>query len=117
MASDLQVVATWGDSGGLSPFFPVRDCWALRRGQLHEVEPSRHEIDCQHFLDRPPLISLCSPLNVRGKTLSLLHVSASTTLTEAQLRELRTLLITVSESIKLALSNLKLQEALRECSR
>ena len=54
---------------------------------------------------------------MRGKTLGLLHVSASTTLTEAQLRELQTLLITVSESIKLALSNLKLQEALRECSR
>jgi PAS domain-containing protein len=113
-ATDLRVVAVWGNSDSLSPFFSLRDCWGLRRGELHEVAPSQAEMDCRHFLDHPPPTYLCAPLNVRGATLGLLHVNASAALTEAQLQELRTLTIAVSESIKLALSNLKLQEALRD---
>lgn len=86
----------------------------MRRGELHEVGPARDELDCRHFVDRPPPNYLGMPLNVRGEMLGLLHVGASEVLTETQFRELRTLAIVVSESIKLALSNLKLQETLRE---
>ena len=112
--SDLRQVAAWGDSDGLAPMFAASDCWALRRGELHEVGPDRDELDCRHFVGRPPLNYLGIPLNVRGETLGLLHVGTGEVLTEAQFQELRTLVITVSESIKLALSNLKLQEALRK---
>ena len=64
-------------------------------------------------LRRAPRIrsdSLCIPLTVRGATLGLLYLSTRDALTEVQFRELRTLAITVTESITLALSNLKLQE-------
>jgi hypothetical protein len=111
--SELRRVAVWGDPDRLSPFFSLRDCWGLRRGALHEVEPSRNEMDCRHFPHDPPSTYLCAPLNVRGATLGLLHVSASAALTEAQFQELRTLAIAVSESIKLTLSNLRLREALQ----
>ncbi|WP_295439117.1 PAS domain-containing protein [uncultured Thiodictyon sp.] len=113
----LRRVAAWGSPEGLPPSFPLHDCWALRRGQLHEVEPAHADIDCRHFPDRPPPTYLCIPLNVRGATLGLLHVSADEALNEAQLRELRILAITVSESIKLALSNIKSQETLRDWQR
>ena len=112
--SDLRIVAAWGQPDSLSPVFSAHDCWALRRGELHEVGPARDELDCRHFVDRPLPNYLGMPLNVRGETLGLLHVGASEVLTETQFRELRTLVIAVSESIKLALSNLKLQETLRE---
>jgi PAS domain S-box-containing protein len=108
--AELHRVAAWGDPNGLSAAFSLHHCWGLRRGQSHEVGPLRADIDCQHFPEGPPPTSLCIPLTVRGATLGLLHVSTRETLTEAQFRELRTLAITVSESIKLALSNLKLQE-------
>jgi hypothetical protein len=112
--SDLHMVATWGDSASLAPIFSPHECWALRRGELHEVGPTRDELDCRHFVGRPLPNYLGMPLNVRGEALGLLHVGADTVLTEAQFHELRTLVIAVSESIKLALSNLKLQEVLRE---
>lgn len=112
--SDLRIVADWGQPDSLSPIFSAHDCWALRRGELHEVGPARDELDCRHFVDRPPPNYLGMPLNVRGEMLGLLHVGASEVLTETQFRELRTLATAVSESIKLALSNLKLQETLRE---
>ena len=112
--TELHRVAAWGRPDGLSPTFSLHECWALRRGQPHEVDPAHADIDCQHFPDRPPPTYLCLPLNVRGATLGLLHVSADEALTELPFRELRTLAMTVSESIKLALSNIKTQETLRD---
>ena len=112
--ADLRRVAAWGRPDGLPPTFLLHDCWALRRGQPHEVQPAQADIDCRHFSDRPPPTYLCIPLNVRGTTLGLLHISADEALTPARFQELRILTITVSESIKLALSNIKSQETLRD---
>ena len=57
---------------------------------------------------------MCVPLNVLGVALGLLHIGTDAALTDRQSQELSTLAVTVSESIKLALSNIRLQEALRE---
>lgn len=113
-APELRVVATWGDANHLPATFPPGHCWALRRGEIHKVTPSAQSAQCWHFSRPPRSAYFCVPLTVRGETHGLLHVSADETQTEAQLKELSTLVITVSESIKLALSNIKLQEALRE---
>ncbi|WP_295400193.1 PAS domain-containing protein [uncultured Thiocystis sp.] len=112
----LRRVAAWGHPDSLPPAFALNDCWALRRGQPHAVTPDNDEIACRHFPAEPPLASLCIPLNVRGATLGLLHLSASEALTPARLQDLRRLAATVSESIKLALSNLRLQESLQHPS-
>jgi len=111
--TELHRVAAWGDPERLAPGFLLRDCWALRRGQPHEVDPSREEPDCRHFPGPAPTSYVCVPLNVRGTTLGLLHIGADEALSAVQFRELRTLAVTVGESIKLALSNLRLREALR----
>ena len=113
-APELRVVATWGNACVLPATFPPGYCWALRRGEIHEIPDSTQHVQCRHFSGPPPPAYLCAPLSVWGETHGLLHVSASATLTMAQFRELRTLVVTVSESLKLALSNLKLHEALRE---
>ncbi|NJM13156.1 MAG: GGDEF domain-containing protein [Synechococcaceae cyanobacterium SM1_2_3] len=107
------MVATWGNANALPTTFPLHDCWALRRGELHEITDPAHSAQCRHF-SHPPSVYLCIPLTVRGETFGLLHISADEAITEDQFRELRILALTVSESIKLALSNIKLQEALRE---
>lgn len=112
-APELQVVATWGDANTLAATFPPSHCWALRRGELHEVTDSTNA-QCQHFSHSPPSAYLCVPLTVRGETIGLLHVSASGAQSDGQFRELHTLAIAVGEATKLALSNIKLQEALRE---
>ena len=89
----------------------------MRRGHPHEVGPAADEIACRHFPTQPPPAYVCVPLNVRGASLGLLHIAAAEPLTAPQFRELRTLAVTVGESIKLALSNLRLQEALRDAGR
>ena len=110
----LRVVATWGDAPTLSATFPPRDCWALRRGGLYEMSDPAHDGPCRHFSRAVEHAYLCLPLIVRGETSGLLHVGAGGALAAEQFQDSRTLALTVGESIKLALSNLKLQEALRE---
>ncbi|MBK8755352.1 MAG: diguanylate cyclase [Candidatus Competibacteraceae bacterium] len=112
--SELRVVANWGDAHALPATFPAHDCWALRRGELYEVADLTHRVHCQHFASPPQCAYWCVPLTVRGENLGLLHVSTATALAGEALQEWRILLMKVSGSIKLALSNLKLQEALRE---
>jgi diguanylate cyclase (GGDEF)-like protein/PAS domain S-box-containing protein len=113
-APELRMVATWGDANALPTTFPLHDCWALRRGELHEITDLAQGAQCRHFSHPPTSAYLCIPLTVRSETFGLLHLSIGETPTENQFQELRTLSITMSESIKLALSNIKLREALRE---
>ncbi len=113
-APDLHLVAGWGEDHRLLPQFSPPDCWALRRGEPYEVTDPAHCLLCQHFATPPEYPYLCLPLTVRGEILGLLHVSTRGPLFEERFFEGRNLVIKVSESIKLALSNLHLREALRE---
>ena len=111
---DLHLVAGWGEDHGLLPQFSLPDCWALQRGEPYEVTDPAHGILCRHFTTPPEYPYLCLPLTVQGEILGLLHVSTRGPLFEERFFEGRNLVIKVSESIKLALSNLHLREALRE---
>ena len=111
-ASDLQVVARWGDASALPTPFASFDCQALRRGEVLEVRVQT--AGCRHLTAAPPPSYLCIPWTVRGETLGLLHVSAREALTAAAFGDLRNLAVAVSESVKLTLSNIRLQETLRE---
>ncbi|MCB1781035.1 MAG: diguanylate cyclase [Candidatus Competibacteraceae bacterium] len=113
-SSTLQVMATWGNTPSLVANFQQHNCWALRQREMYEVSDPAHNMLCQHFVHPPTHAYLCLPLTVRGETVGLLHLGAGSTLAGERFRELRTLAITVGESTKLVLFNLKLQEALRE---
>ena len=110
----LRVMATWGDSPHLPASFPSCDCWALRRRVPYEVGDPARGVPCRHFTHPPKHAYLCFPLIVRGATVGLLYLGAGDGLADERFRELRALALTVGESVKLILSNLKLQEALRE---
>ncbi len=115
-AAQLRVVATWGEADVLPSSFPPDDCWAMRRGAVQEATALPLIAQCRHFAGPPPTAYLCMPLTVRGETFGLLHLSACATQSAAALGEMRALAGAFSESIKLALSNIALQESLREQS-
>jgi len=115
-ASDqnLQRVACWGDEALAVPTFSMEDCWALRRGQPHNVMDPQAGLMCRHFVHPPGDGYLCVPLSVQSETLGLLCLmGVAVKKGEHQLRE-HHLALMVGESIKLSLSNLKLREKLRE---
>lgn len=111
---DLEVVAQWGTSQAMAGTFAPHDCWAIRRGQPHEVADAQSGLPCHHFIDTPGAGYLCIPLTVQGESLGLLclmgdHLESG----EVHLGR-RNLALTIAEAIKLSLYNLRLQERLRE---
>ena len=113
-AHRLQMVAEWGGEPRMSPSFTVDDCWALRLGHPHAVEPGDLQT-CRHFQasvpPAPAVPYICVPLVVNGELQGLLYLhGAPGGHLSAQQREL---LITLGEVVKLSLSSLRLREALR----
>jgi diguanylate cyclase (GGDEF)-like protein/PAS domain S-box-containing protein len=115
-ASDqnLQGVAHWGDEALAEPTFSMEDCWALRRGQPHNVTDPQAGLICRHFVHPPETGYMCVPLTVQGETLGLFCLMGiAMKKEEHQVRE-QQMAMMVCEAIKLSLSNLKLREKLRE---
>jgi len=113
----LEVVAHWGTNEIIAFTFSMEDCWALRRGQLHEVVHPKTDLICHHFTQSPPGGYLCLPLTVQGEILGVLSLidnsSRASQKSEHQL-SLQQMIITFSETIKLSLSNMKLRAALHQ---
>lgn len=110
----LKVAARWGDGGGLLPSFDSSMCWAMRRGQRHLV---RHATDgpvCKHFDPLPGGPHVCHPLLVLGETLGLLCVRTVPGVDDYEWERVNHLASMVAESLKLALSNVRLRETLHE---
>ncbi|MBM4181525.1 MAG: diguanylate cyclase [Betaproteobacteria bacterium] len=109
----LQSVATWGDADGMDPLFTQDDCWGIRRG--HAYEPAlAGGVQCTHYQAKADLRSLCQPLNIQGETLGLLSILSPADCDEPEWLRIRQLSVTLAEALKLALSNIRLREALRE---
>ncbi len=108
----LDPVAQWGPERPTVSGFSLDDCWALRRGHPHVVVDPELAVLCRHFVEPPASSYLCVPLNVQGETLGVLSILGAAPERDAdQVSELH-MAVTVGETIKLVLSNLRLRERL-----
>ena len=107
----FEVVARWGSEGSMETIFSWEDCWAMRRGQLHEVVDPQAGLLCRHFVHPPETGYLCVPLMVQGETLGVLCLLGGEQkgghFVDQQLA------VAMGEGIKLALFNIELREELR----
>lgn len=109
----LEQVSSWGRETLPDTVIPPDDCWALRQGHLHAVGFGQDiNPHCKHFrAGEAPY--LCAPLLAQGKALGIIHLAISQAAeNEAQLQRRRQLAETATDSISLALANLKLRESL-----
>jgi diguanylate cyclase (GGDEF)-like protein len=111
---DLEVVARWGTEAIIESIFSLEDCWALRRGQLHEVVDPQAGLLCRHFIHSPQTGYLCLPLTVQGETLGVLCLIDNAARKGKHQLGLQQLAVTIGETIKLSLSNLRLRDELRQ---
>ena len=114
MDRPLEVVARWGSEVSTESTFSLEDCWALRRGQLHEVVDLQAGLVCDHFILPPEGSYLCLPLTVQGKILGVLTLTQNASHKGMYPIGLKQLAVTVGETIKLSLSNLQLRDELRQ---
>lgn len=113
----VEPVATWGEDGGQFASFVQEDCWALRRGQIHRVEAGDAGLVCAHARagGLGALPSICAPLAAQGEALGVLHLIDRTGAGGFDAEELN-LIEAVAKQVGLAISNLRLREALRQQS-
>ena len=110
----LETFASWGDEPILESIFQLDDCWAIRRGQAHDVADPLDNVICRHFVRPPKQGYLCLPLVVQGEMLGLFSIEIPAGMKPENAHHWRQQVVTVGEGIKLSLSNLKLREIMRE---
>ena len=116
----LEMVACWGPDAIVEPAFNLESCWALRRGQIHEVLDPQGGLLCQHFIHPPQSAYICLPLMVQGETLGVLclidtpNPKPTSTPKSNHKLGLQQLAVIIGETVKLAIANLKLRDQLRQ---
>jgi diguanylate cyclase (GGDEF)-like protein/PAS domain S-box-containing protein len=109
---ELETIAQWGAGQTTLERFSFDACWALRTGQRYEVSDLDHGTLCRHFKSAPGGPYLCLPLMVHGEMSGMLHLEVAP---DSDIDdELRQLMLTIGDVVKLSLSNLKLRESLSE---
>ncbi len=110
----LETVANWGDGAGMSDRFELEQCWSLRKGQRHAVFDMDKGPHCSHFQDRPDTPYICTPMTSQGENIGLITVRFRPDTLQEELLRVRQLVTTLSDSLKLALHNIRLREDLHE---
>jgi len=110
----LETVSRWGGEVHMEAVFKIQDCWAMRRGQPHEVSGTGEGLPCAHFSAQPDGGTYCLPLTVQGETLGLLTLTGKSAQADGTERNYHALAQSMGEAVKLSLSNLRLREKLRE---
>lgn len=117
----LEMVCSWGGAPvHLEPLTP-RDCWALRRGQLHYYANPQTDMICRHVNKNDNVQPyICIPLMEQGEALGIFHLQCPTgekftiaELPEEFKEERHQLAINMAERVGLALANTRLREKLR----
>jgi diguanylate cyclase (GGDEF)-like protein len=113
----LEAVTGWGPSSPGERVFGPNDCWALRRGRLHQSSGEEGAVRCSHFGAASRASSLCLPLMAHGETLGILCLVTEpngTAEESASISEFNVqLAASVAEQAGLSFANLKLREKLR----
>lgn len=113
----LERMTAWGVLRSETGLFEPHQCWAIRRGQPHQVNDLRQEPVCQHLGNAQPEAYLCLPLMAGGEPVGVLYLEASADLGEHSFPSaLRQVANTLTEQVALALTNMNLRENLRRQS-
>ena len=107
----LESVAHWGEWPPGIDMFEPHACWAIRRGQSHQVRDPGKELLCPH-LHGTSLTErgyVCVPMMAQGEPLGVLTLGGDTA-ADLELAE------AFAEQVSLGVSNLSLRESLRQQS-
>ncbi|RZL10635.1 MAG: diguanylate cyclase, partial [Rubrivivax sp.] len=118
-SNELKVGAQWGKThDSLDVQFNGRDCWGMRRGKPHAFFNMGNSVCCPHLRSVPPSQLrpyLCVPMAAHGETVGALHLFCDgPEPSERQMQDAQSRASRFAETLKLALSNLKLRTSLHD---
>jgi diguanylate cyclase (GGDEF)-like protein len=108
-SDEIRQIARWGEQTG-KVLFGGQDCWALRRGRIHETG-SDSQLRCAH-IEVNEGWDLCIPMQAHQGTLGVLHLHGPEEGKEVTANR-RQLAANMAEHVSLALVNFDLRERLR----
>lgn len=116
----LEEATVWGGASPDTRTIDPADCWALRRGHIHDIgfDDSINSINppCR-FIPSEQAPYLCLPLLAQGAVLGIIHlIIGGLAANPTRTQRYRQLARTAVDSISLALANLRLRESLHEVS-
>jgi diguanylate cyclase (GGDEF)-like protein/PAS domain S-box-containing protein len=117
----VETACVWGAHPPIEQVFSPRECWALRKGQVHSVTEDHSTLVCQHLSqEKLPANTLCVPMMTQGGALGVLHLRGGPKKSIHPGEEAARLIVAreqlavnFTELIALALANLRLRETLR----
>jgi diguanylate cyclase (GGDEF)-like protein len=114
----MACASEWQSPHGSDAAFTPDDCWALRRGQSHMPGGDLVDVPCKHVPPETAEATVCVPLTAQGETIGLLVLENMAGRNAADRRgpngNIQVYIELMSETVGLALANLKLRDALHE---
>ncbi len=111
----LERVSHWGSPEQVDSVFSLQNCWALRRGKIHEVTSRSQALCCPHFHPTAtPLNSYCIPMLAQGEILGLFYLYSLTTVSLTPPKQ--NLAQAIAEQLSAVIANLMLREKLHNQS-
>lgn len=107
----LETLARWGAEGPPEGQIESRDCWALRLGRSHEHTRDT-DLCCAHLAGEAAKHHICIPMVTQGAVIGMISVQVNNS-AEEQAGLQRELVTALAEQVSLALSNVRLREALQ----
>lgn len=118
----LEATTTWGQPNKYAQIIPPEDCWAIRRGVMHELNAHQAGIACDH-IDSPQqqFSYICIPVIAQNEIFGLIYVEVKVDIDiesyrKLQLIEQNFLINMVCKTIALAIANIRLRTLLRDQS-
>ncbi|KTD54787.1 GGDEF domain-containing protein [Legionella quateirensis] len=112
--NSLETVIQWGNDKILKNVFSPEDCFSIREGSITIIDDPKSWVACSHYLTTPIGGYMVLPLFVQNELLGVIHLAAQSTIPIP--KHLQDTALTFSNMVKIALSNIKLRETLREQS-
>jgi diguanylate cyclase (GGDEF)-like protein len=111
LGTQMETMASFGSDPSGREDFPLDECWAMRRNQVHWVTGGDSALPCNHLLEPHPKEYFCVPLAAQGKLLGMFHVASAK---EGRLGERqKKLAVLIGEQVSLAFANIGLRETLQ----
>ncbi|HEX3371947.1 MAG TPA: sensor domain-containing diguanylate cyclase, partial [Candidatus Acidoferrales bacterium] len=118
LSGTLETFASWNNANlALDESFGPQECWALRRGRPHIFTIDGAATRCTHVRDKKAEASICAPMSGQGKSLGVFHMEwreGDTGASSSRTEDRQSLAAGVADIIALAISNVRLREALKD---
>lgn len=112
----LEVIATWGEVRPQPDTFSPDQCWAIRRGRIHQVNANHNELVCDHVAQPEPTDTIfCVPLMAQNDIYGMLYIEIAEQ-ESAHIEDHKLVITAFAELTALALANVRLRENLRHQS-